>query len=142
MTKYKLSKSEISSLINLYYDMGYDEDYAKEDLMDLVSELNKLPNPIKLYRVVHLDKGMELNVKNLGSHYSYSKKTLINSHYTRGWLSNMGSDGKTVLITCDVDKSKINVFDTISNNILYPNEKEITLKNKGYGIKIVSIEDL
>jgi len=142
MSNYKLSKSEISSLMNLYYDMGYDEDYAKEDLIDLVKNLNKLPNPITLYRVVHLDEGLELNVNNLGSHYSYSKKTLINSHYTRGWLSTMGVDGKTVLITCEVDKSKINVFDTISNNILYPNEKEITLKNKGYGVKILSTEYL
>ena len=142
MSNYKLSKSEVSSLINLYYDMGYDEDYAKEDLIELVNSLNKLPNPVTLYRVVHLDEGVGLNVDKLGSHYSYSKKTLINSHYTRGWLSSMGSDGETILITVEVDKSKINVFDTISNNILYPNEKEITLKNKGYGLKIIKKEIL
>lgn len=36
----------------------------------------------------------------------------------------------------------VDFVDTISNNILYPNENEITLKNKGKGIKIISIKKL
>jgi hypothetical protein len=44
--------------------------------------------------------------------------------------------------TVDAPKSLIDVKTTMDNNALYPNEKEITLKNKGKGVKIISIEPL
>jgi hypothetical protein len=34
------------------------------------------------------------------------------------------------------------VSETIENNILYPNEREITVKNKGKNVKIVRIEEI
>jgi hypothetical protein len=33
----------------------------------------------------------------------------------------------------------IDFYESIKNNILYPGEKEITLKDKGFGAKIVEI---
>jgi len=33
----------------------------------------------------------------------------------------------------------IDFFESIKNNILYPNEEEITLKNKGFGVNILKI---
>jgi len=36
----------------------------------------------------------------------------------------------------------VNVMETLSNNILYPHEEEITLKNKGMGVEIINIEEL
>jgi flagellar motility protein MotE (MotC chaperone) len=36
-------------------------------------------------------------------------------------------------------KKLIDTKETILNRILYPNEQEITLKNKGRGVEVVSI---
>jgi hypothetical protein len=33
----------------------------------------------------------------------------------------------------------IDYYESIKNNILYPNEEEITLKNKGFGAEIIKI---
>jgi hypothetical protein len=33
-------------------------------------------------------------------------------------------------------------METLENNILYPNENEITLKNKGKGVDIISIKKI
>jgi hypothetical protein len=45
-------------------------------------------------------------------------------------------------LTVEVDKTKMDVLQTLSNNILYPHEEEITLKNKGKGAQIINIEEL
>jgi hypothetical protein len=36
----------------------------------------------------------------------------------------------------------VDVMETLENNILYPNEKEITLKNKGKGVEIISTKKI
>jgi hypothetical protein len=38
------------------------------------------------------------------------------------------------------DKKLIDINSTIHNNILYPNENEVTLKNRGKGVEILSIK--
>jgi hypothetical protein len=40
------------------------------------------------------------------------------------------------------EKLMVDVMETLSNNILYPHEEEITLKNKGVGVKIINVEEL
>jgi hypothetical protein len=49
---------------------------------------------------------------------------------------------KYFIITVKIPKNEINVSETIENNILYPNEREITVKNKGKNVKIVRIEEI
>ena len=38
-----------------------------------------------------------------------------------------------------IQKQMIDFYESIKNNILYPGEKEITLKDKGFGSKIIEI---
>jgi hypothetical protein len=140
--KFKLTKSQINSLLSNYEYMGYDEEYAKEDLIDLVSYLNKLPSTLKLYRIICADDINEIDRISVGSHYSPNKNNLLRDHYEGGSIHSHCFGVKVFLLTVEVDKTKMDVLQTLSNNILYPHEEEITLKNKGKGAQIINIEEL
>jgi len=138
----KLPKKFVNHLLSLYQDMGYDQGSAKEELKSLVDFMNSLPKEILLYRIIHLENKKILDTKKLGSHYSYDKENLLNSHYGRSSVSFLNQDGQTVLVTVKVDKKQIDLVETLSNNILYPHEMEITLKDYGHGVTILDIENI
>lgn len=138
----KIPKKFAKHLLSLYEDMGIDFETAKQELKDLISFMNSLPDQILLYRILHLENENVLDTKELGSHYSYDKKNLLRSHYLRGPISFLNDEGETVLVTVRADKKQIDIVETLSNNILYPNEMEITLKDKGTGVTIIDIEKI
>jgi hypothetical protein len=53
-----------------------------------------------------------------------------------------GYGDKYFIMTVIANKELIDVNSTIHNNILYPNENEVTLKNRGKGVEILSIKKL
>ena len=138
----KLSKTEINDLLLDYENMGYDEESAKDDLIDLVSYLNSLPKTLRLYRIICSDDMVNINKEYVGSHYSLNKNNLVKNHYGRGSLQGSCMGNKVFLVTVDVDKTNMDVLETLSNNILFPHEEEITLSNKGLGSKIINLEEL
>ena len=140
--KYKLSKTEINDLLLDYENMGYDEESAKDDLIDLVSYLNSLPKTLRLYRIICSDDMVNINKEYVGSHYSLNKNNLVKNHYGRGSIQGSCMGNKVFLVTVDVDKTNMDVLVTLSNNILFPHEEEITLTNKGLGSKIINLEEL
>lgn len=103
---------------------------------DIKNELNSLPNVIKLYRVVYVEDESQINQKQVGSHYMLNKLDLERSHYQD---THVGV-GQPFLLTVKADKSLIDIKDTLEHRIKYPHEKEITLRNKGLGAKIIKVE--
>jgi hypothetical protein len=141
--KYKLTKKEIEYLISLYEDNGiFDKDYALEELHSLVSYLNNLNNTLKLYRVICADSEEDIDDINIGSHYTLNRRNLLKNHYNGGSIHSHCYGDRVFLLTVETTKTKIDVMETLSNNILFPSEEEITLKNKGKGSVILSIEEL
>lgn len=132
-------KEEINKkrLISNLKTMGITGEDAKSELDSLIDYVKDLPENIKLYRILSVDSKEDINTKELGSHYSTSKKDLLDSHsYVEGYGENY------YLVTVEVDKKLIDIEETISNRILYPNEQEITLKNKGKGVEIIKIQKI
>lgn len=117
--------------------MGVHKDEAEEKLEELNEYIKNLPDPVKLYRILVVDSKDDINTEELGSHYSTSRRDLISSH---SYLT--GSGEKYFLVSVNAPKKLIDMKETIVNNILYPNENEITLKKKGKGVEIVSIRKL
>jgi hypothetical protein len=140
--KYKLSKNDINKLMKDYEYMGYDREYAVEELIDLVSYLNNLKSPLILYRIICSNSEEEINLSKVGSHYSLNKNNLKNNHYRRGSIAGDCRGEKVFLLTVSAEKLMVDVMETLSNNILYPHEEEITLKNKGVGVKVINVEEL
>jgi len=139
---FKLGKENINKLLSDYEYMGYNEEWAKEELISLVTYINKLPSQLILYRIICVDSKEEINTSVVGSHYSLDKDNLKNNHYGRGSIAGDCRGEKVYLLTVSSPKTNLDVMETLSNNILYPNEKEMTLKNKGQGVKVLSIEQL
>ena len=103
----------------------------------LVDNLKDLPDEIILYRIVVADSKSDIDLEQVGSHYSMDKPSLLDSHsYVTGYGENY------FLLKVKVPKKLIDKNETILNNILYPNEKEVTLKNKGRGIEVLSIKKI
>ena len=129
-----INKKRLMSLLKTMDITGED---AKSELEDIVSYVKDLPEELKLYRILSVDSKDDINQEELGSHYSTDRKNLLSSHdYVTG------SGEEYYLVTVKVKKSMVDVMETLENNILYPNEKEITLKNKGKGVEIISTKKI
>jgi hypothetical protein len=118
-------------------DMGFNYEDSQFELSSLVKYVENLPNPVKLYRIVVIDDENNINTTYPGSHYSTSQKDLVDSH---SYLTGYGD--KYFIMTVIASKELIDVNSTIHNNILYPNENEVTLKNRGKGVEILRIKKL
>ena len=124
-------------MMKLLKDMGFSKKDAENELDEITHYVNNLPEHIKLYRILFVDNEDKINMKELGTHYSTSKKDLLKSH---GYV--IGSGEEKFIVTIIASKNLIDIEETIENRILYSNEQEITLKNKGRGVKVVSIKKI
>lgn len=135
-------KTIIKKLLREYFDEFDDfssfDDFGGSFSSKLKKEkekLKKLPNVITLYRIISADSPESIDLENPGYHYSMDKNNLIKTH---SFLKNK----KYYLIVVEANKNLINVNVTAENNVNFPNEKEITLKNKGKGVKIISVTEM
>ena len=129
----------IKQLLKEYYDdlddfSGFD-DFRTSGPKNTNTFIKNLPDTIRLYRILVADSVDTINKNEIGSHYSMDKKNLLKTHsFLKG--------KKYFLVTVDSPKKLVDTKITLQNNELYPNEKEVTLKNKGRGVKIIAIEEL
>jgi hypothetical protein len=124
-------------LLNYLYQMDYNREDAIEELKNLLRYVKSLPPFLTLYRIVRVNDESDIDKDSLGSHYSTNKKELINNNtYADGYSE------KRYLIKVKSPRELVDINQTLANNILYPNENEITLKNKGKGVKILSVTEL
>jgi hypothetical protein len=118
-------------------EMGFEGEDIETELESLIDYIDNLPDTINLYRILSVDDESDINKNKLGSHYSTSKRDLKSSH---SYVSEFGE--KKFLVSVKAPKTLIDVQSTLENRILYPNEQEITLKNKGKGVEIISIKKI
>ena len=131
------SKKQISDLKDTLEMMDFSGEDINVELKNLMTYIKSLPEKITLYRILKADSKEDIDTEELGSHYSPNKKDLLFSH---SYVTGIGDN--TFLVTVIADKSQVDFFQTIHNNILYPNEQEVTLKNKGKGVEIKSIKKI
>ncbi len=136
-----LSPDETGFMYDAYNQMGLSKEWAIEDLQNLLEWLNELPSTLTLYRLLYLHEGEEINKKELGDHYSDNKRELLYNHHNKGSIYSDSGD-KVFLLKVKVEKDQIDVLNTLHNNIMFPHEQEITLKNKGKGTILIDITNL
>jgi hypothetical protein len=134
LNEFKINRKSLLHDLQL---MDYSLEDAKDELQYHIDWFKSLPNQLILYRIIYIDGKDNINMKEPGSHYSMDKENLVNFHEYA-----IGIGDEKYLLTVVADKSLIDAQTTISNNILYPNEKEITLKKKGKGVKIIKIDNI
>ena len=133
----RLSEDNTDNLLGYLYEMGFDNDDALYQLNDITDFYDNLPETLTLYRVVFAGSKDEIDTQYPGSHYATKKNDLLDSHYTSLRDSSYGDN--CYVIKVKAQKQLIDSYESIKNNILYPNEQEITLKNKGFGVDVIEI---
>jgi len=139
--KITISNREKTLLYQAYTEMGMDQELYEESLIELLYWLNNLPNEIILYRLLYIDDDNNIDEEFIGDHYTTNKRELLDNHYNKGSIYG-GGEGDPTLLKLIAKKEQIDVFNTLFNNIYYPHEEEVTLKNKGKGSTLLSVEKL
>jgi|688.fasta_scaffold299011_2 hypothetical protein len=134
----KLSKSSMDRFYELFKEKGLKKSLAKDEILNLINFVKNLSEKIVLYRIIFVDKEDMINMEKPGTHYSMDKSELLKNHYTTLGTSEFGKE--CFLMTVLADKDMVDVERTIANNILHPDEKEVTLKKGGKGIKYLKHE--
>jgi hypothetical protein len=136
----RLTADNTDNLLGCLYEMGFDNDDALCELNNLTDYYDNLPENLTLYRILFAGSKNEIDTQYPGSHYSMNKKDLLDNHY--GSLRDSSYGDKCFIIQVKVQKQLIDSYESIKNNILYPNEQEITLNNKGFGAEIIKITQI
>lgn len=139
--KISLSDKDKRLFYQAYQEMGMDEEWYENNLLDILDWLNGLPEETILYRLLYVDDDEKIDKEFLGDHYTPNKKELLYNHYNKGSIYG-GNEGHPILVKVKINKQQIDIFNTIHNNIYYPHEEEITLKNKGKNVKIIDVTKL
>lgn len=130
----KINKKNLLTVLN---DVGLFDEDADDELNNLLRWFKLLPNELTLYRILRVDNESDINLKEPGKHYSTNRVSLIKNN-----THTLGYGDKKFLLTVKAKKSQIDIQETLTNNILYPNEEEITLKNRGKSVRVISVEEL
>ena len=131
----KIDKKGLKDAMVTQMDINPED--VQSEIQSLKHWYKSLPSRLTLYRLIFADDVRDINVEEPGSHYALDRKELMDSH---GWLEGYGEN--KYLLTIHAKKSQVEVKDTLRNRVLYPHENEITLKDKGKGVEILSIQEV
>ena len=132
--------SEIISkktLISTLKSMDFSQKETENEVEYYLKWAKNLPKTQKGYRILVVDDEKDINLDEIGSHFSKNRQELLSNH---SFCTGCGE--KYFLITAEIPKKEVDIEETIKNNILYPNEMEITVKNKGKNVKILRIQEI
>ena len=129
-----ISKKTIISTLKM---MDFSQKDAENEVEYYLKWVKNLPKTQKGYRILVVNDKKDINLDEIGSHFSSNRSELLSNH---SFCTGCGE--KYYLITAEIPKNEVDIEETIKNNILYPNEMEITVKNKGKNVKILRIQEI
>ena len=133
-----IDREKIPEIIEFFGNEGFnDKEEAIKDLTEKIEEYQKFKDPVKLYRIVGVKDKKLINTDDLGEHYTpydwMLDSDMVLSIGSEMWEENWEPYVMEVLAPL----SEIDVWQTIIQNLSFPNEHEINLKNKGNGAKFI-----
>jgi len=114
-----------------------DEDEAFNELKERIDFYKTLPNPSIMYRVVGVKDSKLIKIDDIGEHVTPYKWAIDTDMLLGIGSENWEDDTIPYIMELSVPLSEINIIQTIIQNLTYPNEHEINLKNKGNGTKFI-----
>ena len=139
-----ISVEDIPTIIDYIGTEGFNSDEdGIEELKELITFYQSLPDVVTLYRVVALNDKQQLNIKEPGEHYVVYREYLDDGDFLLSiGMDNWDEELKPYILTVKVSKYEIDVWQTLVQNMSFPNEHEVNLKNKGRAAKIISVEKM
>jgi hypothetical protein len=109
---------------------------AEEHLDSLLNwNYKNLPNEIYLYRILFINDKNDLNISNLGHHWTLYYDNIDDDDWIDMIEQTNDSQGDIYVLRAKFYFNDIDQEATLKNNILFPNEEEITLKKDAYPIE-------
>ena len=96
-----------------------------------------MPNPVVLYRAIGVKGKKMIKIDELGEHYTPYKWNINGNTLLSIGYENWDEETKPYVMEVSVPLSEIDIIQTVIQNLSFPNEHEINLKNKGKGAKFV-----
>lgn len=133
-----LSDDKISDILSYFGHEGFnDYDDALEYLQDKIEFLRAMPDPIILYRIVGVKNKKLIDKSNLGQHFTPFKWALDGDMLLSIGVENWDDDVNPYVVEAIVPHSEIDVVQTLIQNLSFPSEHEINIKNNARGVKVV-----
>lgn len=133
-----IDNNKISEIFEFFGPEGYNgEEETFEEFKEKVNFYKSMPDPVKLYRVVGVKNKKMIKTDNLGEHWTPYDWNLDGDMLMSIGYELWDDDTKPFVIEAMVPLSEIDVMQTIVQNLNFPNEHEINLKNKGNGAKMI-----
>lgn len=133
-----IDDNKIREIFDFFGTEGYnDEEDAFEDFKDKINEWRNFPNPVKLYRVIGVKDKKLIKKDELGEHWTPYEWNLDGDMLMSIGYELWDDEAEPFVIEALVPLSEIDIIQTIIQNLSFPNEHEINLKNKGKNIKFV-----
>ena len=137
-TFHDLDDDKILKCIDFFGWEGFeDEGEAFKETKERVEFYKKLPNPSIMYRAVGVKDKKMIDIENIGEHVTPYKWAIDGDMLLMIGSENWDSDVVPYIMELSVPLSEIDIIQTIIQNLSFPNEHEINLKNKGKGVKFV-----
>jgi hypothetical protein len=114
-----------------------DEDEAFVELKERIDFYKQLSNPAIMYRVVGVKDKKLIKVDNIGEHVTPYKWAIDGDMLLMIGSENWEDDVIPYVMELSVPLSEIDIIQTVIQNLSFPNEHEINLKNKGNGVKFI-----
>lgn len=133
-----IDDDKIKEFISYFGYEGFNsEEEAYIDLKEKISFYKEMPNPIILYRAIGVKNKKMIKTDDIGEHYTPYKWNIDTDMLMSIGYENWDENTKPYVMEVLVPHSEIDIIQTIIQNLSFPNEHEITLKNKGKGAKFV-----
>jgi hypothetical protein len=133
-----IDDDKIREILDYFGAEGYNDDEgAFDDFKGKVNEWKQFSNPQLLYRVIGVKNKKLIDVNNLGEHWTQYKWNLDGDMLMSIGYEEWDDTTKPYVIEALVPLSEIDVMQTIIQNLSFPNEHEVNLKNNGKNVKVV-----
>ena len=153
MQSYKERKQAFIDSINSFKDItddgvikiidyfGYEgfntEKDAIDDLTEKINTYKNFSDPVILYRVVGVKNKRMIRTPDLGQHYTPYEWAIDYDMLLSIGVENWDHDISPFVVKVSVPLSEIDTWQTIIQNLNFPNEHEVNLKNNGNGVRIL-----
>lgn len=133
-----IDDNKILEIFEFFGTEGYNhDDEAFDDFKEKIEFYKSMSDPTKIYRVVGVKNKKMIKTDNLGEHWTPYEWNLDGDMLMSIGYELWDDDTKPFVIEAVVPLSEIDVMQTIVQNLNFPNEHEINLKNKGGGAKMI-----
>jgi hypothetical protein len=142
-TFHDLDHDGILKCIYFFGHEGFDDSgEAFNYLKEKIDFYKKLPDPSTMWRAVGVKDEKMIDIENIGQHVTPHRWAIDGDMLLMIGSENWDDDVIPYVMELRVPLSQIDIIQTIIQNLSFPNEHEINLKEGGRGVEFIGADKL